>query len=105
MHYTSMASRDREQKGSRRGSKETNMKPHGSQRGATRELNWSQKGAQMKNAPPKAPFAEQERTGLEANMMPMYAKRVPKRSQHRCQESLKNHEKTGNGTNHENHET
>ena len=68
MYYNSMASHEREEKGSQREPK-----------GAKREPKGSQKGARMKKAFPKARFAEQEHTIVKtyAKRMTMYAKMEP----------------------------
>ena len=54
-----MASREREEK--KRGAKGNPKEPNGSQSDAKNITKQSQKDAKMKKAPPKAPFAEQER--------------------------------------------
>ena len=65
MHYNSLASREREEKGCQMEPTGTKTKPNGTHRGAKRTAKLIQNGARMKKAPPKAPFAEQERTSWE----------------------------------------
>ena len=61
MHYNSRASREREEKGSQREPTGAKRKPNGSQRGTKRRPKRNPNGVKMKQAPPKAAFAEQER--------------------------------------------
>ena len=102
MHYDSLASRERDEKGSQREPTGAKTKPNGSQWCAKRIGKRIQQGAIMKKYPLRN---RSEQVGKkDAKRMTMYAKGVPTWSQNRCPKSLKDKEKTRNETTHVNHE-
>ena len=103
MHYSSMASRERDEKGSQREAKGAKWEPTGCQKGTEMEP----KDTEMKKAPPKAPFAEQERKRWQKGCENYYnvcqkgAKMEPTPMPKAIKQKV--NEKTGNETTHENH--